>query len=123
MAKQIPTDLDDVFAALAHPIRRGILEQLAGGSRTVNDLAARYPVRLPTISRHLSVLAAAGLVRVDRVGRARRQRLDALPLSAAFGWLTRYRVLWEDRFDRIAPLLEVRGAVAPSRNRRRKKHP
>jgi DNA-binding transcriptional ArsR family regulator len=116
-------DLDAVFAALAHPIRRGILEQLAGGSQTVNELAAPYRVRLPTISRHLGVLGAAGLVHVDREGRARRRRLDAAPLSAAFGWLTRYRVLWEDRFDRIASLLEVRGAKPPLRIRRRKTKP
>ncbi|MCI4326536.1 MAG: metalloregulator ArsR/SmtB family transcription factor [Thermoplasmata archaeon] len=120
MAKQPAVDLDAVFAALSHPIRRGILEQLAGGSRAVNELAAPYRVRLPTISRHLSVLGAAGLVRVDREGRVRRRRLDAVPLSAAFGWLTRYRVLWEDRFDRIASLVEVPGVPPPTRNRRRK---
>jgi DNA-binding transcriptional ArsR family regulator len=112
-----------VFAALAHPIRRGILEQLASGSRTVNELAAPYRVRLPTISRHLGVLGAAGLVHVDREGRARRRRLDAAPLSAAFGWLTRYRVLWEDRFERIAAIVEVPGAPPPSRTKRRKPNP
>ncbi|MCI4320144.1 MAG: metalloregulator ArsR/SmtB family transcription factor [Thermoplasmata archaeon] len=120
MAKRNAVDLDAVFAALAHPIRRGILERLAGGSRTVNELAAPYQVRLPTISRHLSVLEAAGLVHVDREGRARRRRLDAAPLSLAFGWLTRYRVLWEDRLDRFGSLVEVQGATLPTRNRRRK---
>jgi DNA-binding transcriptional ArsR family regulator len=123
MAKRRPVDLDAVFAALSHSIRRGILEELAGGSRTVNELAAPYRVRLPTISRHLSVLEAAGLVHVDRAGRARRRRLDAAPLSVAFGWLTRYRVLWEDRFDRFAPLVEVPGASPPTRNRRRNANP
>jgi DNA-binding transcriptional ArsR family regulator len=113
-------DLDLVFAALAHPIRRGILETLSEGSRTVNELAAPYRVRLPTISRHLAVLERAGLVHVDREGRARRRRLDAVPLSVAFGWLTRYRVLWEDRFDRFAPLVEVQGTQPPSKDRRRK---
>jgi DNA-binding transcriptional ArsR family regulator len=123
MAKRQPMDLDAVFAALAHPIRRGILEQLAGGSQTVNELAAPYRVRLPTISRHLSVLGRAGLLHVDREGRARRRSLDAAPLSAAFGWLTRYRVLWEDRFDRIASLVEVPGAQPPTQNPRRKRNP
>jgi DNA-binding transcriptional ArsR family regulator len=123
MGRREPVELDKVFAALAHPIRRGILEQLAGGSRTVNELAAPYEVRLPTISRHLGVLGAAGLVQVSREGRVRRRRLDAAPLSSAFGWLTRYRVLWEDRFDRLASLVEVQGAQAPTRTRRRKTKP
>lgn len=99
-------DLDAVFAALAHPIRRAILEQLAAGDAVVGDLAAPHKVSLPAISKHLRVLEEAGLVKVSPQGRVHRCRLDAAPLSAAFGWLTRYRVLWEDRFDRLARHLE-----------------
>ncbi|HII41403.1 MAG TPA: helix-turn-helix transcriptional regulator [Thermoplasmata archaeon] len=99
-------DLDAVFAALAHPIRRAILEQLAGGDATVSELAEPYKVSLPAISKHLRVLEDAGLLKVSPEGRVHRCHLDAAPLSAAFGWLTRYRVLWEDRFDRLAKHLE-----------------
>lgn len=99
-------DLDAVFAALAHPIRRAILEQLAGGDATVSQLAEPHKVSLPAISKHLRVLEDAGLLKVEPEGRVHRCRLDAAPLSAAFGWLTRYRVLWEDRFDRLARHLE-----------------
>ncbi len=101
-----PLDLDGIFAALAHPIRRAILEQLAGGDATVGELAMPHDVSLPAISRHLRVLEEAGLVQVEPEGRVHRCQLDAAPLSAAFGWLTRYRVLWEDRFDRLAKHLE-----------------
>ncbi len=104
--KTVELDLDAVFAALAHPIRRAILEQLAGGDATVSELAEPHKVSLPAISKHLRVLEAAGLLRVSPEGRVRRCRIDAAPLSAAFGWLTRYRVLWEDRFDRLARHLE-----------------
>ncbi len=99
-------DLDAIFAALAHPIRRAILEQLAGGDATVGELAEPHDVSLPAISKHLRVLEDAGLVQVEPEGRVHRCQLDAAPLSAAFGWLTRYRVLWEDRFARLAKHLE-----------------
>src|SRR6266702_5648854 len=99
-------DLDAVFAALAHPIRRAIVEQLAGGDATVGELAEPHKVSLPAISRHLRVLEDAGLLQVEPEGRVHRCQIDAAPLSAAFGWLTRYRVLWEDRFARLAEHLE-----------------
>ena len=107
----VPLDLDAIFAALAHPIRRAILEQLAAGDATVGELAEPYDVSLPAISRHLRVLEDAGLLHVEPEGRVRRCQIEVGPLSAAFGWLTRYRVLWEDRFARLDEhLKEVRDA-------------
>src|SRR5256714_14886232 len=104
-------DLGPVFAALAHPIRRAIVEQLAGGDATVSELAEPHDVSLPAISRHLRVLEDAGLLQIEPEGRVHRCQIDAAPLSAAFGWLTRYRVLWEDRFARLDEhLKEVRDA-------------
>src|SRR5881628_3822354 len=94
-------DLDAIFAALAHPIRRAILD----------ELAEPHDVSLPAISRHLRVLEDAGLLQIEPEGRVHRCQIDAAPLSAAFGWLTRYRVLWEDRFARLDEhLREVRDA-------------
>src|SRR5881397_4208904 len=118
----VKTDLDAIFAALAHPIRRAILEQLSGGDATVGDLAEPHRVSLPAISRHLRVLERAGLIEVEPEGRVRRCRIDAAPLSAAFGWLTRYRVLWEDRFDRLAKHVEERTKKSKSRKTRGKKN-
>jgi len=115
-------DLDAIFAALAHPIRRAILEQLSGGDATVGDLAEPHRVSLPAISRHLRVLEQAGLIEVEPEGRVRRCQIDAVPLSAAFGWLTRYRVLWEDRFDRLAEHLEGRAKRSRSSKIGRKQH-
>ena len=102
----VALDLDAIFSALSHPIRRAMLEQLAGGDATVSELARPHGVSLPAISRHLRVLEAAGLLKEEPDGRVRRCQIDAAPLSAAFGWLTRYRVLWEDRFARLAEHLE-----------------
>src|SRR5437660_11412098 len=99
-------DLDAIFAALAHPIRRAIVERLAGGDATVGELAGPHKVSLPAISKHLRVLEDAGLLRVEPEGRVRRCQIVAAPLSVAFGWLTQYRILWEDRLARLAKHLE-----------------
>ncbi len=107
----VALDLNAVFSALAHPVRRAILEQLAGGDATVGELARPHKISLPAISKHLRVLEDAGLLKVEPEGRVHRCHIDAAPLSAAFGWLTRYRVLWEDRFDRLAKHLEETRAV------------
>jgi DNA-binding transcriptional ArsR family regulator len=103
---KVAPDLDAIFAALAHPIRRAIIEQLSGHDATVTELAEPHEVSLPAISKHLRVLEEAGLLRVEPEGRVRRCQIDAAPLSEAFGWLTRYRVLWDDRFARLAKHLE-----------------
>lgn len=99
-------DLDGIFHALAHPIRRNILEQIANNPKSVSELAEPHDVSLAAVSKHLQVLEDAGLIDVEADGRVRRCSLNAVPLSAAFGWLTRYRVFWEDRFDALADHLE-----------------
>ncbi|WP_265108192.1 ArsR/SmtB family transcription factor [Halosolutus halophilus] len=108
MVEQPPDDLDldTVFQALAHPIRRDILEQVADGPESVSNLAEPHDVSLAAVSKHLHVLEDAGLIDIEKDGRVRRCHLNAAPLSAAFGWLTRYRVFWEDRFDALAIHLE-----------------
>ncbi len=99
-------DLDAIFGALANPTRRALIEQLAGGPESVGNLAEPHDMSLAAVSKHIQVLEDAGLIEVEKDGRVRRCHLDAAPLSDAFGWLTRYRVFWEDRFDALADHLE-----------------
>lgn len=108
MVQQSPDDLDldAIFHALAHPIRRDILEQVADGPESVGELAEPHDVSLAAVSKHLHVLEDAGLVEIEKDGRVRRCRLTAAPLGVAFGWLTRYRVFWEDRLDALTIHLE-----------------
>jgi DNA-binding transcriptional ArsR family regulator len=107
MAKaRAAADLDSVFAALAHPIRRSIIERLSAGECTVGDLAAPHDVSLPAISKHLRVLEEAGLLEQTPDGRVRRCNLNAAPLSAAFGWIVQYRLFWEDALDALAKHVE-----------------
>ena len=57
-----------VFEALAHPIRRGILEILKGGSKSAGELAEAFEVSKPTMSGHFAKLREAGLIQADQKG-------------------------------------------------------
>lgn len=106
MVKARRVDLDAVFAALAHPIRRAMIERLAEGDCAVGDLASPHKVSLPAVSKHLRVLEQAGLLEQTPDGRVRKCALTAAPLSAAFSWITQYRLFWEDALDALARKLE-----------------
>jgi DNA-binding transcriptional ArsR family regulator len=108
MVEHLPddSDLDGIFKALAHPIRRDILEEIADDPQPIGALAEPFDVSLAAVSKHVAVLEDAGLIDITEEGRIRRCHLNATPLGAAFGWLTRYRVFWEDRFDDSSIYLE-----------------
>ncbi|SEP77399.1 DNA-binding transcriptional regulator, ArsR family [Loktanella sp. DSM 29012] len=89
--------LNAFFSALADPTRRAVLEQLAGGPKTVTALAAPHPIALPTFMKHLGKLEAAGLVRSVKKGRVRTCHLNTDPLMEAQGWLAWQRAIWERR--------------------------
>ncbi len=83
-------DVDAVFKALAHDSRRHILLVLhyRGGEMTAGEIASRFGCSWPTTTRHLRVLEAAGLVRVEKRGRERIYRLDRERLAGVAGdWL------------------------------------
>src|SRR5215212_1603180 len=98
--------LDLTFGALADPTRREILARLAGGDRTISELAARFDMTLPAVSKHVRVLERAGLATVRREGRVRRTRLAAAPMREALEWIERYRRFWEYQLDQLAAYLE-----------------
>jgi DNA-binding transcriptional ArsR family regulator len=106
MVKGQRVDLDAVFSALAHPIRRAMVARLSEGDCAVGDLVAAHDISAPAISKHLRVLEEAGLLEQTPDGRIRRCSLKAKPLSAAFGWIVQYRLFWEDALDALARNLE-----------------
>lgn len=106
--------LSKVFTALADPIRRAILARLRDGEATVADLAARFPVSQPAVSKHLKVLEAAGLITRRRRATARLSRLDARPLAEAVDWMADYRAFWTESHDRLDELLAQMQDPAPS---------
>jgi DNA-binding transcriptional ArsR family regulator len=93
--------LSTTFAALADPTRRAILERLAEGEATVTELAKPFPVSVQAVSKHLKVLETAGLITRTRAAQLRPSRLNGTALKDAADWLERYRLVWEDRFDRL----------------------
>src|SRR3712207_3493440 len=98
----MPADLLDLtFAALADPTRRAILERLAEGEATVNELAEPFSVSLPAISRHLKVLERAGLIERGRDRQMRPSRMRGQPLDDAADWIETRKRTWEARMDRL----------------------
>jgi DNA-binding transcriptional ArsR family regulator len=93
--------LNNTFAALADPTRRAILARLADGEATVTELAEPFPISLPAVSKHLTVLERAGLIVRGRSARWRPCRLKPAPLEEAAEWLETYREFWEGSFDRL----------------------
>jgi DNA-binding transcriptional ArsR family regulator len=93
--------LSSTFAALADPTRRAILERLAAGEATVNELAEPFPITVQAVSQHLKVLEHAGLITRGRTAQLRPSRLNGAPLKDVADWLERYRGFWEGSFDRL----------------------
>ena len=80
-------DLDQIFAALADPTRRAILSALAAGDRTVGALAEPHAMSLAAISKHIGILARAGLLAQERTGRVVTCRLLADGTRSAGIWM------------------------------------
>jgi len=98
--------LDDGFAALADPTRRGILERLGRRDASISDLASGFRMTLTGLKKHVGVLEAAGLVTTVKVGRVRRCRLGPRHLSGETAWITQYHRMLEARMDRLGAFLE-----------------
>lgn len=99
---------NDVFAALAHPVRRGIVERLSGGSATVGEATVGFGVSKPTISRHLRILEEARVVSRVIDGRSHRLALEPRTLAEAADWIESQRARWERLFDVVGEYLEER---------------
>ena len=95
-------DLTGILAALAEPVRRGIVERLIReGEHTVGELAAPLDISTPAVSRHLRILEEAGLIerRVRRQWRLVRVRPEAM--GEIESWLAEQKRFWEGAFDRL----------------------
>jgi DNA-binding transcriptional ArsR family regulator len=96
----------DAFNAVAEPRRRQILDLLAGGERSVNDLVALLDLAQPLVSKHLRVLREVGLVEVRDEGRQRLYRLNGRALKPIHDWVKGYERTWNERLDALDDLLE-----------------
>jgi len=101
------TNANHVFRALADPTRRALFEHMSRkGEQTVHALTHFAGVSQPAVSKHLTVLKRAKLVRNRREGRETHYRAQPDALAPMVNWLRDYGAFWRDRFDRLETLLE-----------------
>ena len=106
--------LSRVFAALADPPRRDMVSRLAVADATVGELAQPYDVSVQAVSRHIKVLADAGLVSQTRDAQRRPCHLEAEVFDLMTKWIERYRLQAQERYERLdAVLAELRGDERP----------
>jgi DNA-binding transcriptional ArsR family regulator len=96
----------DVFTAIAHPVRRRLLDQLAEGDQSVTQLTGPFTVSRQAISQHLHILLDVGLVSETRKGRERYYSLHAEQLMQVQRWLMTYQRFWNDRLNALGKYLE-----------------
>jgi DNA-binding transcriptional ArsR family regulator len=100
-------DDDDVWAALADPTRRRLLDQLSrDGPLSATELAPDYPVTRQAVVKHLAALSGAGLLTSERRGRDVRYRVVPGRLDEAAGWLTEVGASWDTRLEALRRRLE-----------------
>lgn len=118
--------LSKTFQALADPTRRALLARLSQGESSVNELAKPFlkTMSLPAITKHLKVLENAKLIQRSRSAQYRPCRLDGAALKEAADWMEKYRVFWEESFDRLEQYLKtVAPKISPpKKNRKGKSH-
>jgi DNA-binding transcriptional ArsR family regulator len=97
--------IDTLFAALADPTRRVMIERLSRGPASVSELAEPHAMSLPAVLQHLGVLESSGLVTSQKTGRIRTCRIEAKALRTAEDWIAAQRATWERRLDRLGDFL------------------
>lgn len=102
----------DVFAAIADPTRRRLLERLGNRERSVAELTAEIGATLANVSLHLQVLSRAGLVRRRAAGRQRLYRLSPAPLATVTDWAAQLSASWNEKLDGLSELAERLDAEA-----------
>ena len=113
--------MNSVFHALGDATRRHMLRDLAGGERTVSQLAEPFAISLAAASKHIKVLESAGMIRREVRGRTHLCRLDPGPLASAHEWLSFYERFWTSRLDMLEQLLRAEDDASKSKKPRSRK--
>ncbi|CAN7745338.1 metalloregulator ArsR/SmtB family transcription factor [Paenibacillus sp. LjRoot153] len=102
----IPSQKHDVFQAIADPTRRHLLHLLGDQEMPVTVISGHFPMSRTAVSKHLRILAEAGLVKERKVGRETRYRLEAEPLMELKRWLSYYERYWENKLNVLKRFVE-----------------
>lgn len=96
----------DVFAAIAHPVRRQILDMLVANDATVKTLAEQFDISRPAVSQHLAILREVGLVTLTEHGRENYYHLEAAQLQQIAAWVAQYERFWLGRLNALDQYLK-----------------
>jgi DNA-binding transcriptional ArsR family regulator len=110
---QYTAQLDATFAALADPTRRRVIERLGRGDASISNLAGAFDMTLTGMKKHVQVLADAGLVVTEKVGRVRHCRLGPRRLDEETAWIAQYQTMLEARYDRLGEFLQRKRGGQP----------
>lgn len=100
-----PSDVDEVFLALADPTRRAVIRRLGTGPASVGELAGDHAMALPSFMKHVRTLEATGIIRTAKSGRVRTCVLNRERLQLVDDWLAAERRSWEASTDRLEALV------------------
>lgn len=98
--------LDETLTAIADPTRRAILASLATGEARVTELAAKFPISLNSVSKHIRMLERGQLIRRRVQGREHFLTLNPAGLDEAAKWIEAQRALWAWRLDELDKILK-----------------
>ncbi len=89
----------DVFQAIADPVRRDIIALVSDTPLTVNEVAKKFDISRPAVSKHLKILNECGIIKITKKGRERYCHIQPKELIPAFLWIEQYQILWEEKID------------------------
>ncbi|MFQ5584785.1 MAG: ArsR/SmtB family transcription factor [Calditrichia bacterium] len=101
MVKYENDTLNSIFAVLADPTRRRIIELLFEGEKCVTEIADSFDMSLPAVSKHLRIIERAGLIARIKSGKYFHFKLAAGPMKNAVEWLNRYQIFWNTQLDSL----------------------
>jgi DNA-binding transcriptional ArsR family regulator len=104
--------IDRTMTALAHPVRRAILERVMQREMRVTELAEPFDISLNAVSKHIRVLERAELLRRRKVWREHLLSFNSAPLEEASAWIEKRRAFWTERLDALDALLKSQDAAA-----------
>jgi DNA-binding transcriptional ArsR family regulator len=99
---------EDVFQAIANPVRREILRTLSQGKKPASELARPFRISLPAVSQHLRALEHVGLVSEERVGKQRIYQLNPKPLKEVYEWVQSFEQFWSEKLVALGEHLKMK---------------
>lgn len=96
----------DVFQAIADPNRRAIINVLAGQKLRLNDVADKFDISRPAVSKHIKILTECGLITISLQGRERYCETNLKKLTEVTDWIDQFKVFWNNKLDALGDFLE-----------------